>query len=224
MSPKTVGLKWLFVATDVVLLAAACTGVYLLRLELTSKVNSRALYTRYFYWTMSLLYLACFITNSYDTSGQYDDDDDDREKHFLAMQVYLLLRFLLLIVTATYTQYNPKNLNQSSQNEDRQTVVPLVYRREGSLHKSTIIAPNHFKLLVTDKVKISKSPNGIQKLYTIHVQQNGKVISTVQKSYQQFKAFQNQLNNFLKADLNEFPSLEQGFIVKEDSDFEHDLE
>lgn len=204
------------------LLAAALTGVYLLRFELTSKVNSRALYTRHFYWAMSLVYLACFVVNAYDTSGQYEDDD--RDKHFLVMQLYLLLRCLLLLVTATYSQYNPKNINQSSQNEDRQTVMPLLYRREGSLHKSTVVAPNHFKLLVTDKVKISKGPYGIQKLYTASVLQNGKVISTVLKSYQQFKAFQNQLNNFLKADLNEFPSLEQGFILKEDSDFEHDLE
>ena len=204
------------------LLAASLTGFYLLRFELASKVNPRPLYTRYFYWAMSLVYLACFVINSYDTSDQYVDDD--RDNHFLVMQVYLLLRCLLLLVTATYSQYNPKNINQSSQNEDRQTVAPLLDRREPSMQKSTVLTPNHYKLLVTDKVKISKGSNGIQKLYTATVLQNNKVISTVLKSYQQFKAFQNQLNNFLKAELNEFPSLEQGFILKEDSDFEHDLE
>jgi hypothetical protein len=221
MSLKTIDLKWLYICTDLVLLANAATGFYLLRLELASKVNSRAVYTKAYYWAMSLLYLACFAINASDTAGQYADD---REKHFFVMQVYLLLRFGLLLATAAYTQLNQKNINLVSQSEERQTVAPLLYRREGSLHKSSIVSPNHFKLVVTDKVKIARGAAGVQKLYAVRVLQNGKVISTVQKSYQQFKAFQNQLNNFLKADLNEFPSLEQGFILKEDPAFEFDHE
>lgn len=199
------------------LLVVVVTGYTLLRLELTSKVNSKPIHTQYFYFSMSSLYLMSFFLDILSPSSHYPDDTLKKSKFFMIF--YLLVRFMLIMCISIYSYINKKNVNGANEyDEEIPAVLPLLSRREGLQTNSTILQPNAYKLLVIDKTNIVKTRDSVSNIFTIKVKQNGKQVSTVKKSYQDFKTFQNQLNNFLKAELNEFPTLERGYISREYSE------
>lgn len=69
------------------------------------------------------------------------------------------------------------------------------------------------RLKVLERVKVQNSQNTATNYFTIEVTIGGKTISTVEKTYQEFKFFQNTLITFLRGsneELLELPTLEEG--------------
>lgn len=75
------------------------------------------------------------------------------------------------------------------------------------------------KLKVFEKVFIHNNPaGGMTNNFKIEVNLGSKTVSTVEKTYQEFKIFQNTLINFIRAnqeDVFDVPTLEQGIRYRE---------
>lgn len=85
--------------------------------------------------------------------------------------------------------------------------------KQHSFRKSKTEGSIVIKLKVLERVRIQESSTGRTNYFTVEVVIGGKTISTVEKTYQEFKFFQNTLITFLRGnndELIDLPTLEQG--------------
>lgn len=144
---------------------------------------------------------------------------------YIVLIFILLVRLILVLWLTIYNEINRVTFHSLGYGEiaSRLTVSPnqqpslkqnggiVQFRlKNASVKKSRTENNGLIKLRVLQRVKISKVGRDFVNFYTVEVYLVDKVIATIDKTYQEFKFFQNNLYNYLRGNQIDFPTLEQG--------------